>query len=757
MIVNSERVRHCVETSESENNNNYDPKVELRNLRLKNPNRLICAHLNINSIRNKFESLTNIIKDRIDILMISETKLDLSFPKGQFQLHGYSEPYRLDRNGYGGGILFYIREDIPSKIIESKMKIEGFFVELNLRRKKWLLCCSYNPKYSQISHHLEEIGKDLDILSSNYENILLLGDFNTEPSDTALSNFCEIYNLKNLIKDKTCFKNPEKPSCIDLIITNRPNSFQNSMVIETGLSDFHKMCVTVMKMYCVKQKPNIVHYRKFKNFDNDLFLKDLKKNLDLPSNDKTIPFSKLREFVNLTLEKHAPSKTRYVRANQAPYINKKISKEIMKRSRLRNKFLNTRSEFDRKSYNKQRNLVVSLLRKTKKEFYGNLNTNILSENRTFWKTVKPFLSEKSQKTSKITLIENEEIISDDKQIAKIFNDYFISIPILNMPTNQEFDFAVTQEVDPVLRIIEKYQNHPSVKLLNSKNKLHTFKFRETNINEIKRYISSLDPKKVSQKSDMNTNILKKNVFFFAEYVCNDINASILNAKFHNELKEADIIPAHKKKSKLSKENYRPNSILPNISKVYERCLYDQISDYFQNIFSKYQCGFRKGYSAQHCLLVMIEKWKKMVDWGGVLGALLTDLSKAFDCIPHDLIIAKLAAYGFQMDALKLMYDYLSNRKQRVKMNEEFSPWSDMKYGVPQGSILGPLLFNIHLCDLFYFLEDIDIASYADDTTLYIVKETKESVINALETSSAKLFKWFSNNFMKANSELKVIF
>ena len=108
------------------------------------------------------------------------------------------------------------------------------------------------------------------------------------------------------------------------------------------------------------------------------------------------------------------------------------------------------------------------------------------------------------------------------------------------------------------------------------------------------------------------------------------------------------------KSKLSKKNYRPISILPNISKVYERCLYDQISDYFEDILSKYQCGFRKGYSAQHCLLVMIERWKQMVDCGGVFGALLTDLSKAFDCIPHDLIIAKREAYGFQMDALKLI-------------------------------------------------------------------------------------------------------
>ena len=103
---------------------------------------------------------------------------------------------------------------------------------------------------------------------------------------------------------------------------------------------------------------------------------------------------------------------------------------------------------------------------------------------------------------------------------------------------------------------------------------------------------------------------------------------------------------------------------------------------------------------------MIEKWKKIVDCGGAFGALLTDLSKAFDCIPHDLIIAKLEAYGFQTDALNLVYDYLSYRKQRVKINETFSSWKNIKYGVPQGFILGSLLFNIHLCDLFCFLEDL---------------------------------------------------
>ena len=119
--------------------------------------------------------------------------------------------------------------------------------------------------------------------------------------------------------------------------------------------------------------------------------------------------------------------------------------------------------------------------------------------------------------------------------------------------------------------------------------------------------------------------------------------------------------------------------------------------------------------------MMIEKWKIVVDNGGALGALLTDLSKAFDCILHELIIAKLEAYGFQIDALRLVYDYLLNRKQRVKLNKTFSSWRDIDHGVPQGSILSPLFFNIHLCDLFYFLDDLAIASYADDTTLYTIK------------------------------------
>ena len=150
----------------------------------------------------------------------------------------------------------------------------------------------------------------------------------------------------------------------------------------------------------------------------------------------------------------------------------------------------------------------------------------------------------------------------------------------------------------------------------------------------------------------------------------------------------NITPVYEKGSQNSRENYRPVSILPNILKINERCLFKPISNYFENLFSKFQCGFRQGLSAQYFLISLIEKWEKSVDKGKTFTVFLTDLSKAFDCLPLDLIIAKLIAYGFSLSAAMLMESYLSNRKQRTKRNTADSSWVELFFGVPQDSILG---------------------------------------------------------------------
>ena len=171
-------------------------------------------------------------------------------------MKGSAPPFRYDRNSHGGGILIFIREDIPTKIISiTPLKdFEGIFVELNFRKKKILLCYSYN-------HHLNILGKILDTQMKIYGNFLIVRDFNFEMTESVMENFCGTYHLHNVIKDPTCFKNPDKSSYIDLLLTNFPKSFLKLQTLETGLSDFHKLTLAVLKIHYKKQNPLVITYR----------------------------------------------------------------------------------------------------------------------------------------------------------------------------------------------------------------------------------------------------------------------------------------------------------------------------------------------------------------------------------------------------------------------------------------------------------------------------------------------------------------
>ena len=145
---------------------------------------------------------------------------------------------------------------------------------------------------------------------------------------------------------------------------------------------------------------------------------------------------------------------------------------------------------------------------------------------------------------------------------------------------------------------------------------------------------------------------------------------------------------------------------------------------------------------------MVEKWRRCLDKGEVSGALLTDLSKAFNCVLHELLIAKVAAYGFDYNSLQMLQSYFSNRKPTT-INDTYSKYCEILFGFPQGSILGPLLFNIYICDMFYDIDDCNIMNYADDNTPYA---SSSNLINKLEESTNNLFQWFRNNHMKANAD-----
>ena len=326
--------------------------------------------------------------------------------------------------------------------------------------------------------------------------------------------------------------------------------------------------------------------------------------------------------------------------------------------------------------------------------------------------------------------------------------------VKNLKIDKDKQFLVeTNDVfDPVLKAIKKYSAHPSTLRIKGKVNNNVFSFRKVTCEEILNEINSSDTSKSTQSEDIPFKIIKDNADIFANFILQNFNKCIIDGKFPDQLKKADVSPVFKKGNHNDKTNYRPVSILPSLSKIYERLIYNQINHMTENALSIFQCGFRKKYSTQHALIAMIEKVRKILGKGATFGALLTDLLKALDCMTHDFLIAKLHVLSFDMNALSLIFDYLTERKQRVTINSSFSSYLDIFQGVPQGSILGPLLFNLLLCDLFLFVEEADIMSYADDNTPYVCSENIDVTLEKLEEVGKVLFEWFSNNFLKANAD-----
>ena len=442
---------------------NEDPKSLLEKLRNKNRDRPIIGHLNINHLDPKFEPLVDIIRNNIDILLVSETKIDGSFLPGKYFIEGYKEPIRLDRNKYGGGLLFFIKDDLDCVEIKSHKlakKVEAVFLKLKIRNTKWLIMGGYNPEKKNIKNFLKHIGIELDTFLKQYENMILLGDFNSEMSEQPMKDFCETYNLQNLIKDPTCFKSVTNPSCIDVILTNRKLCFESSITLETGLSDCHKMTVTVMKKYYKKLEPIKIQYRDYKKFDGNIFRSDLKKRLT------SVCISDIKIFNKIffeVLDSHAPQKQKTIRGNNQPFMNKTLSKAFMDRARLKNMYLKNPNTESKLAYTRHKNFCTNLLKREKRNYYNNLDTKIFKNNKTFWERVKPLFSEKSMIKHNIRLNENGITITDKKEVAEILNNYFLdSVENLEVERHLPKISFDDESKDYIEDIVEKFKNHPSI-------------------------------------------------------------------------------------------------------------------------------------------------------------------------------------------------------------------------------------------------------------------------------------------------------
>ena len=274
--------------------------------------------------------------------------------------------------------------------------------------------------------------------------------------------------------------------------------------------------------------------------------------------------------------------------------------------------------------------------------------------------MKPFFSDKGVNTGKITLIEDNKIISDDRvadetvKLKKLTSDFIVKS---------------IDNVNPIDVIIRKYACHPSILKLSEAVLNQTFLFQNVELSEVDEEIMHLKTNSASDPYGIPSKIIK-----LYSNICNEplgdiVNNCIVTSIFDAKLKYANITPVHKNDENTKKSNYRPTSVLPVVAKLIERILHKQISHYIDQYLSKFLCGYHKDYNAQQ-------------------------------------------------KALDLIYSYLKQRWQRTKINTSFSTWTELFSGVPQGSVLGPLLFKVYINDLLFIVVNTDVCNYADDTKLY---------------------------------------
>ena len=310
---------------------------------------------------------------------------------------------------------------------------------------------------------------------------------------------------------------------------------------------------------------------------------------------------------------HLLNKKSLIRANEASFMDKELKKSIMKRSRLRNRYLMLPSQENKIFYKIQRNVCTKLLRKRKRSYYNKLDTKYICDNKKFWNTVKPLFSDKINASHKISLIDDNNIISENREIAEIFNDFFSTAA-----TNLEIDKSeiyITEVIDindPIFKAIKKYEMHPSIKKITESISItEKFNFSSVSCDDMKCIVNDLDISKATVYSSIPTKVFKQNFDICSDIITNMYNNSTIAATFPLNMKYADVSPVHKKDDYSNKKNYRPVSLLPIVSKVFERLLSNKIYSYIEKYLSTRLCGFRNYHIAQLSLIIMLEEIRKI--------------------------------------------------------------------------------------------------------------------------------------------------
>ena len=727
-----------------------DPMTAIiSDFRKKHESNFILGHVNINSFRHKFPFISDILcKRHFDYLAISESKLDSSFTYAQFHIEGFSM-YRQDNTDKSGGIIVYIRSDLPHRrLTECEYNGDGFeslSIEVTIGTSKSVISCIYKHPCVKNEVFKSKIANIVDKNILICDDFTLIGDMNCCPRKSkTIADICDLYDLSNLIKQPTCHKG-EVPTILDVILVSNKKRYAGVLNTPCNISDFHHIIGTATRRHAPFQKPRQIVYRSYKRLNDDDFREDI---LNAPFHVCEV-FDDVEDMAWFTsklisdiVDAHAPLKSKTITSNPVPYMNSELRKAIYSRNMIRNKFRKYGNMYW-EANRRHRNHVVAIRKKSLSAYFSK---KCAKKDKSFWSTVKPFISDnKIKNNSNIILREGGETIVDNKGVSDTFNEYFASIAS---------SIGFKDSVCSGKAAIEKHKYHPSVMKINETygGRFSSFDFVPICENDIRHKLKNIDIKKATGYDKIPGKLLRLAHNELASPLTFLINTCMGRHIYPGVMKFAEVSPIYKKADNLVKNNYRPVSVLTILSKLYEGVMNDQLHGHFSTIFNDLLSAFRRGYSCQALLIKMIDDWKVSLDNKEFVGAIFMDLSKAFDCLPPGLLVSKLHAYGLSSSACDLMYSYLSDRYQRVKVGNERSEWLKLEKGVPQGSILGPVLFNIFMNDLFLFMEKCKLYNYADDNSMSKTSVDLQTVLHSLRHDGDIAIKWFSENGMQANPE-----
>ena len=693
------------------------------------------AHINVCSLRRKLDQIRHIIsKHDYDIFGVSETWLDCNIPDSELGIDGYTL-FRKDRNsGRGGGVCVYVKCCHDVILREDLMidDVDAIWIEIMVGKINYLISVVYRPPSAHADYY-EKILDMLDKVETEEKDNFIMGDLNFDYKlDESLSSnplyYIEnAYGYTQMITEVTR-KTAKTESIIDVLLTSNPELHTKSGTVKYALSD-HYLIQSIItlpsKNACqVSQSHNEVSYRDFKQFDHHSFTEDIKNaNEQFVKLDNDITWEMWKNKFLDICNKHVPLIKVRLKTRKNPWITPDIVKMMYERDHLHARAVKYGDPILMDSYRKLRNRITSEIEKKKFEHFSNMNNVCKRNPRKIWEELKSVLPDKI----------NFKSIPKNLN-ADTFNKYFVDAPqILN----------------------SKFPKEPEELYWKGSESIYTFKFKEITAHDVMKYFSNLPDKSGGDVLGFDRKLLEIAAPYIAESLCLVINMSLASGCFHDDWKFARVTPVYKQAGNINfPGNYRPISVIGHIAKMIESLIGVQMINYLEehNFISTDQSAYLKRHSTITSLHRVIDDWLESMNDDMLIGAVFYDISKCFDTINHDLLLKKMFKYGFRGNEQLWFKSYLNYRKQKVNINGQQSSFLLIADGVPQGSVLGPLLFLLFINDISNFTtDDCSLNLFADDSISYVAAHNISELQMKLQKCVDSISQWYLKNRLTVNA------